>query len=438
MRNTFSSGSRRGATLALLIAMLFAVAVGSVSAAPSAFAPVSPGSATAPGPEITDLTPLLPLTITWEKPTGTGTISYAWSVIINGGTPVDIPVPAGQINDSGANVVWTPAGVELTAIVSALSSNNGNYEWYVTATDEDGSTQSSSFFFRVNLPLGAFNLTGPADEAYVRSLPASVPITWTRSTNAESYAFTLFKISNNVRIGEIVTLNLTAAQVGCAAPDATTCTLNANFADPALTTGTYAWTVVASAPAFSPREASNAPFFFSLNLEPIELVRNGGFELQTLGRSQAFAQGWNRPDGAASGRRDCRANLIPANTNGTCAFRGTRAQGAFVQTITAAELRRFGLNASDSLSVSARLQANTEPPAGSLIRITVDYNGGVPSQNIRIPLTAATYGAEFSDLTGDLTGIQLEGEVRRIRVRIISASVFYLDDLSIVVDGFNP
>jgi hypothetical protein len=451
MRNMSSSTAGRALLIAVAGILTLLLAVSSVSAAPSAFAPLSPGAAAAPGPEITAVPD--PLVITWQESTDTVTgavITYTWTVEINGGAPIAVPVPTDQSAVAGGVVTWTVADEELAAIAGVLV--NGDYEWYVVATSDNGtpgntgddtSTTSSSFFFVVNLPVlpGAFRLDGPPGPtvnagAYLRTLPAAVPVTWTPSAGAEDYTFTLFQISGNVRIGEVAELTgLTPEFLGCDAPEDTLCTLTADFGALALTTGQYAWTVVASN-ELGDTEASNAPYYFQINVDPIELVRNGGFEAPAANQNARIPSNWKLVNGNGE-RRQC-AN-VPAGASG-CAYKGTGGVTAVLsQQVPAKLVNQIGLGAGDSLTINALVRSANAVPAASRLQVVLTAGTGRNQeiQRINVPFDNEP-GETFDAITPVTADITTEATVNKIVIRIQSKSAFFIDDVSVVVNPVVP
>jgi hypothetical protein len=453
MRNTSSSTVRRALLIAVVGVLTLLLAVSSVSAAPSAFNPLSPGSATAPGPEITAVPD--PLVITWEESTDTvaeAVISYTWTVEINGGAPIAVPVPTDQSAVAGGVVTWTVADEELAAIAGVLV--NGTYEWYVVATSDnatpdntgdDTTTTSSSFYFTVNIvepaAPGAFRLDGPPGAtvgagAYLRTLPTAVPVTWTPAADAEGYTFTLFQISGNVRIGEIVEVDATPAELGCDTVEAELCTLPADFAALDLATGQYAWTVVASN-ELGDTEASNAPYYFQINVDPIELVRNGSFENPAAKPNAAIPANWKLVNGNGD-RRQC--TNVPAGGDGVCAFKGTGGVLATLSQLVPTKLvNQIALSEGDSLTINALVRSAQAVPAASKLQVVLTAGTGRNQevQRINVPFDNEP-GDSFDAITTVTADVTLEDTVNKIAIRIQSKSGFFIDAVSVVVNPVTP
>jgi hypothetical protein len=187
--------------------------------------------------------------ITWEESAGAETYNF----VLTRPTPLSPVSLSGLTAVADADGLTCGAGVcTLTPVdLLALAPDNGNYTWTVTAFSPNGTTPNNqSFTFVVDVPAPtAFSLTGPANDGLVTNPAAQLAsITWSASdASVDTYTFTLLKLSNNVRLGEVLELALTpAADADALACDATTCTLAIAPATlGTLTTGQYAWTVVA-------------------------------------------------------------------------------------------------------------------------------------------------------------------------------------------------
>lgn len=438
MRNSSSFGLRRVLLVAVVGLFMLTLMVSGVSAVSGTFDPVSPGSASDPGPTYNAAPD--PLEIEWELPTTdvVGTLAYTFQISFNGGAFQDVPVPPGEITEAGGVVTWAPTGATAIAINNLLV--EGDFEWKVLATDTDDSTATStSFFFQVDLLApGDFELDGPAGASvatgvYLRDLSAPVDFTWTPALTADEYQFVMFQISNNTRIGEVINIeNLDpVTDLACAE----VCTLSADLDAEGLTTGQYAWTVLASNEE-GETEASNAPYYFQVNVDPIELVRNGGFEAPAGSPNNPIPAQWKIVNGNGE-RRDCRANKLPDGYNGACAYLGTGGPVAVMnQKVTAKLLKQLKIGAGDVITVNALVQSTNAVPAATKIVVSLSF-GGTKTQNINVAL-ANTPGATFTAITTVPTDVQDKGTVKQITVKVITKSKVYIDDVSVVLNPVAP
>jgi hypothetical protein len=443
MRNR--SFARRVALLTLVSVMVLLLAVTSASATPSAFDALTPGDAAAPGPVFDEVADIIP--ITWEASTSDvtptpGTITYEFNVEINGAPAIGIDVPPGQLTGT-TTLTWVPGGAEAAQLAGAIV--DGDYEWYLIATDDnatpgtpgdDTTATSTSRFFQVDLPPteapAAFELTGPANGAYFRSGLNAVPLAWDAATDAESYDVVVFKISNNTRIGEVVNQTLNPTEAGCEA-DAT-CTFNANIDVAAGGSGMYSWTVVAGN-TIGDTEASNGPWFFTANTDPIDLVTNGDFEEPAGNPNAQIPTGWTLINGNGD-RRECRPAKLPSNATG-CAYKATPGVlSALVQTVLG--VKKYAVDGDDTITVSGDFQSSGATPASSKIKVTLIFTSPAqPRQIINVALPAAATGADFVALTPSIYNILDENPgrvVKKVKIQIQATSKFYIDNLSVTID----
>lgn len=447
MRNSSSFGLRRVLLIAVVGVLMLTLMVSGVSAVTGTFDPVSPGSATEPGP-VYNAAPD-PLEIEWELPTEgvSGALSYEFSIAFNGGAFVDFPVNPAETTSAGGVVTWTPTGATATAINAALV--EGSFEWNVTVTDagDASSVTSTSFFFQVDLLApGDFQLDGPAGASvetgvYIRNTSTPFDISWTAADGAEEYTFVLFQISNNTRIGVIDEIDFTPAQVGCDGPEATLCVIEdadlTSLTNP-VTTGQYAWTVLATNEE-GETEASNAPYYFQVNIDPVELVRNGGFEAPVASPTNPTPAQWKRIN--SNGDRRLCNNTVPDGNSGACAYKGTGGPVAsLTQQVPAKLVKQLAIGAGDVISVNALVQSNNPIPAASKIVVTLVFGGaGNPKQNINVAL-ANTPGATFTAITQTAADVQNlgNGTVKKITVKVVTKSNLFIDDVSVVLASLVP
>jgi hypothetical protein len=281
---------------------------------------------------------------------------------------------------------------------------------------------------------GAFNLTGPANNSYLRVASAAQEFAWDASPDAGQYQVHGFQISNNVKIGDAFLVEVNAAGAGCDAD--TTCAVPVDLS--AEANGQYAWTVIAIN-AQGEAEASNGPWFFTLNTAAIELVTNGGFEEPAASPGAKNPTGWLRVNPTGE-RRDCRAAKVPANVGGLCAYRATGGAAVSIlsQKVPNAEVIGYGITGDDSLTVNVMSQA-AAAPTGAVVRVVLKFTDG-PKQNATVSLVPGTLGTDLVAVTGPIDIDDGKGTVKRISIQILSGTggVFYVDDLSVELDAIAP
>jgi hypothetical protein len=274
---------------------------------------------------------------------------------------------------------------------------------------------------------------------YLRTLPVDQAITWTPAATADEYTFVLFQISNNTKIGVIVELDeLDPIVLGCDAPEDELCTLTADLDALNLTTGQYAWTVIATNEQ-GDTEASNAPYYFQVNIDPVELVRNGGFEAPVGSPSNPTPALWKRVN--PSGERRLCNDTLPAGFSGVCAYKGTGGPVAnLTQKVPGPLVKQLAIGAGDVINVNALVQSDNPVPAASKIVVTLFFGGaGSPKQNISAAL-ANTPGDTFTAITQVAADVQNlgNGTVKKIAVKVVTKSKLFIDDVSVVLAPVVP
>jgi hypothetical protein len=362
--------------------------------------------------------------ITWEESTGATTYDFT----------LDRPAPLPDVVLSlltpaaDTDALFCDAGVcTLTVDLTTIAVANGTYTWNVVANSTAGTTPANAAFsFSVAVPAPtAFTLVGPANNAYlIDPVSELAAITWTES-DAAAYNFVLFHLSNNVRIGELINDTYTAAAdtdpLTCASG---LCTLA--FDAPTLSSlpsGQFAWTVIADN-GYATTEASNAAFLFILNTAGLELLYNGGFELNP-DNLVGTPDGWRRIK-ATKDRVVCN----PAESNsGNCSY--LFAPSATEDSRLVQLASTLGANAGTTLDFSAFVKA---PNANTrlVLRVNVRY-ASAPTQSLILPFNRASAGGLYEEVTGNLTltgtptSIQVlvrnRSKVGRVRVDDISLSI---------------
>lgn len=273
-----------------------------------------------------------------------------------------------------------------------------------------------------------FGLTKPQNNALLRDITEPIGFTWYEEKDALTYTFSLLQISGNTRaLGPIYTTTVDA-ETSCVQK---VCSLDYTLENGE--SGIYSWTVEATMPDDEKREPSNAAFVFTVNIEPIELVNNGGFENPTDNPSAANPESWKRVDPSGE-RRECRADKLPTGFTGLCAYKSTGGPVALLnQTVASSLLKSLKIAGGDTLTVHASVQAASAVPAKSKIRILLQFANGT-KQTINVPLDAAP-GDVFTAITSKSTDIGgNRPAVTKITVQVVSASKFFIDDVSVILE----
>jgi hypothetical protein len=192
------------------------------------------------------------------------------------------------ITPSGESETFTLTGGanlftrQLNTGVGPATPNNGTLEASdgetITFTYNDAADSTGQPALRIaqtlvladNLP-GSFALISPINSAALLA-PPSLPLVWQAAPNGNAYTLYVFKVSNTARLGTVLQLGLTAADV-CIADR---CTYAISPAQ--LGAGSYVWSVIADGQGSNDRDALNNGQRFSLTLEPVQVIRNSGFE----------------------------------------------------------------------------------------------------------------------------------------------------------------
>jgi hypothetical protein len=193
---------------------------------------------------------------------------------------------------------------------SALEETSGSIEFtYVDALDAEGDVDTPlSDTTTVSAPLptvGAFDLVRPDENQILRA--TTTTFQWSESAGATSYEVYVSHLSTNTRLGETYSVTKNAVDV-CVAG---VCSVASTELVANLEQGTYSWTAIAVNGA-AEVEASNGPNLFTVDLDGIELVTNGGLEEGTNGWT--FSPRAKRKCGAAGDGSDCAFKLL-AKTN---------------------------------------------------------------------------------------------------------------------------
>jgi predicted outer membrane repeat protein len=351
-------------------------------------------------------------------------------------TPTDLPAtetstPEDTITPGGPTETATETAVPGTE--TATATEGTPVEGTATSTETPAETATAT---NTALPVpGAFDLISPANGAIVRDPADVTAITWGESVNADTYQFILFQLSNNVRLGVVIDLTgLTGAAdtdpLTCAAG---VCTLTITATEQALLEdGQYAWTVLATN-GFGSTEAANAPYFFSVDTDPLQLIVNGGFEVDADEDKQP--DGWTAKN-VSKDKIKCNKETKIVAYAGLCAyqFKGVPGESSKLQQKPAVTEIAQG----NSLTLS--LYANTKiAAAGKIVNVVLKYvepDAGTNSDGkdkLSISLAAPTAGETYENFTASLT---VDGTPSKLKVQLMNKSTsgkLFFDEVTLVV-----
>jgi hypothetical protein len=264
----------------------------------------------------------------------------------------------------------------------------------------------------------SFNLLGPSGNRLMRDVDADLGFfTWQPVAGATDYDLSLFKVSTNPRaaIGTVFTANILSS--GC---DAVACyytPTGPQFAT--MDTGEYAWTVIADLPS-SDIEASNAPFYFSVNTAPIGLLGNPTFETGSL----APWAGVNltadklKPDKGVGGGWGFQ-------------FAGSATENA--KLTQQKNVVYYGIDGNDQLGFTADYRA---PKSNINLQfvLTVVYTAdtGLPKDKVKLPAVANVSFTQVSSL------FTPDGPVKKVKVDVIHKSLSgksWVDNIQVTLAG---
>lgn len=341
----------------------------------------------------------------------------------NAATIVDVNLNAPDICNADSR---TCAVTLNSQIVAGMV--NGAYSWTVSATNDKGTTQAvnnpESFTVNDSGAPREFTLLTPDNRAVIRDGALLTTMTWGFNPDAEDYNLTLFKLSDNPQsrdVGILINeqgLTQVADDDGLICTGAT-CTYTIDAAlQPQLTTGTYAWTVLAVSPGGASTEAVNGAYLFSINTEAYPLLANTSFEDDSDG--DGVPDEWTGRD-LSKDKRKCNkdtngdniADKIFANT-GLCAFefKGGADEKSRIQ--QKPEVAGLGLIAGDVLTLSAFIEGKNAIADATTIQVKVKYeNTALDAEKLVLNSQQGTY--DYDDLSGT---VGIDGAVASITVRL--------------------
>ncbi|MBK9122884.1 MAG: ExeM/NucH family extracellular endonuclease [Chloroflexi bacterium] len=253
---------------------------------------------------------------------------------------------------------------------------------------------------------------------------ASFDLSWTEPDGSSVFRIVVTQISTNTRLGTFVDEIVEADDV-CAAG---TCTYNVT-GSPA---GLFSWTVVAF--GTSDVEASNAPGFYTVILDAIELISNGGFELDT--NDDGTPDGWTGKN-LSGDKRKCGAK----GDGSDCALQfkgGVGPAGQFKQDLADATL----ILGTDVLDISAAASVNRDN-TGVFVTVKVKYANPTAGANadgkdkVKLALTGVA-PVGYSTIAGTLTA---DDAVTSASVKVaykLTSGKLFVDDVSVVLQPIAP
>ena len=317
----------------------------------------------------------------------------------------------GSIAAAGNSIVTfniTPAvagDITLDATVSADAPETGGNN-----TDSETTTVTDP------IPaVGNFELVAPDEGQILRTTTTNFQ--WTESASAATYDIFVSNLSTNTRLGETYTVSKNAVDI-CTAG---VCSVASTELVANLEQGTYSWTVIA-ANGSTETEASNGPNLFTVDLDGMELVSNGGLEDGIV--DWTFTAGANRKCKAGWGNAsDCAIKLRPGSK-------------AHQRGVMGPILAATDTDSGDVLLVSAAVRTNKAAKQRVLMVVVnyVDTTAGATGNGkdkFRLFVEQTTVGYEtFS------ASFTLDGEIRNGRVVVsntLPAGTLRVDDVSVVL-----
>lgn len=329
---------------------------------------------------------------------------------LDAGTSGSIPIGA-TLNTTTGQFAWTP---EIT----------GDFTFDVVVSDgEAEGRETITVTVTESLPT-TFALLNPANESTLRTVAAPVDFSWQAAQGAVDYTLTVLKLSNNTRIGLVAQITVDA---DTACGDATVCGQAVDLSMEG--DGLFTWSVTATNPA-GDVEARNAPWLFTVNSSPLELLVDNSFENgdpawrykgNSLLGDKVKCNKIDRPNGKRdkifSRTEDCAAQL-----RGVANDRTRLVQNADTTNVT--------FFPGDVLTLNAWVDA-ANANFGRL-RIKVKYTDGTPTDKFNIPVTSTIDG--YENFTDQLTISSVNIDVVKVQILHNSDSgKSFVDDVSLIL-----
>lgn len=333
------------------------------------------------------------------------------------------------LTDQGGAVF--SATVDTSINLSAPATGNSIIEVAhgdtLTVTYNDANTAAGTPAQRIANITVAFTTT-PDGFTLIETAPvlreADFDLTWNAATDAAVYRVLVTQTSTNTRLGVYIDTAVETADV-CAAG---LCTYSVVGSIP----GQFSWTVVALGVADV--EASNAPAFYTVILDNIELVSNGGFEVDT--------DTDDNPDGWVGSNLNGDKRKCGAKGDGSdCAlqFKGDAGLVAkFKQPLADASL----ILATDVLDISAAASVNRDN-AGTFVIVKVNYASPTAGANgdgkdkVKLKLIGPA-PTGYTTISDTLTAADdVTSAVVKVKYKLTSGKLF-VDDVSVMLQALAP
>jgi hypothetical protein len=279
----------------------------------------------------------------------------------------------------------------------------------------------------------AFTLSTPVDGALIKMPTTIDALTWTPSSDAETYNVYLMRISENTRVADILheigqTPEADGDPLTC---DTSVCTFTLDTStelELANPEGQYAWNVEA-VNVTGITEASNGPYYFTVNIQPIELVVNGGFEAKSgTTPNQNPWVGVNQ----TTAKIRCNTTTKTFSNTGECGFLLPAGGGGIAQNVNH-DLVLEG----DILSLSVAVNTKVAP-TGKVVILKVVYfdktaganNNGVDKRFINLNSTTTNY------TTFNAADLIVDAPPKKVRVIVRYSGAtknILVDDVSLIV-----
>ncbi len=201
------------------------------------------------------------LTLSWTLPTNHATQPagyYAVGVSTTPGGPYSYSASHQTADKSATSLAvggLTPTTTTYFVVVSFSAADPG-YSPDITSLPSAAVSGTTT----AEAPLGSFALQSPANGSVITSAASVTAATWTPSSAATSYTFTLDRPG---ALADVVITGDPAANSDSITCTATLCTATLNGSATLTGTGVYTWTVI-SAKSGSTLPATNNPFTFTL------------------------------------------------------------------------------------------------------------------------------------------------------------------------------
>jgi hypothetical protein len=327
---------------------------------------------------------------------------------------------------------------------------NASYSWTVTATNAvcaapppgitcptQASNNPQTFTVNTNLPPRTFPLLAPGDGSLVRNLTTFGGFVWRDNRDAAEYALTVIHVSNNVRLGTVINQqNLTPEADGDGLTcdyEGRTCTYIPTSGErSAMAKGRYSWTVFAESPGSQRTEANNGAFKLKINTNDIELLANGGFEVDANADKQP--DGWT-VGGITNDKRRCNKPAVTFTPFGSCAFlfKSSAAENSALKQVILDS--GYGMGAGDTIRLMGKAEATNLPTGSVKVALTVKYvNNAFPKDKATINIPPGTY--LFDAIPQNQ--LDIDGPVAKITVKIINRATsgkVLLDEFSLLLLG---